>query len=123
MTVAERKLWWHLKRLNIETGHFRRQATIGPYFADFAFHAGRLVVEVDGGGHAEDTQRAADNCRTEYMISHGYRVLRFWNNEVMCNIDGVLTTIRDAYAQSLASPPTPNPSPPLRGGRGIEPQQ
>jgi very-short-patch-repair endonuclease len=52
-TDAERKLWWHLRRLPMETGHFRRQATIGPYFVDFACHQKRLVIEVDGSRHGD----------------------------------------------------------------------
>jgi very-short-patch-repair endonuclease len=94
MTDAERKLWWHLKRLPLGTSHFRRQATIGPYFADFACHERRLVIEVDGGQHGEDTHVAADAARTAYLESRGYRVLRFWNNDVMANIDGVLSVIQ-----------------------------
>jgi very-short-patch-repair endonuclease len=58
MTDAEKKLWWHLRHFPIEGTHFRRQATIGPYFVDFACHEQRLVIEVDGGQHAE-TSRAA----------------------------------------------------------------
>src|SRR5690242_14027902 len=100
MTDAERKLWWHLRRLPMETGHFRRQATIGRYFADFACHQHRLVIEVDGGGHGEERQAAADAERTAYLNSRGYRVLRFWNNEVLQQIDGVMSAI---YAELYTS--------------------
>jgi very-short-patch-repair endonuclease len=72
MTDAERKLWWHLRRLPLDKGHFRRQATIGKYFADFACHRRRLVIEVDGSGHGEDRQIAADAHRTAYLHSQGY---------------------------------------------------
>jgi very-short-patch-repair endonuclease len=123
MTDAERKLWWHLRSLPIETSHFRRQAPIGPYYADFACHRQRLIIEVDGGGHAEARQSAADAERTAFLQSRGYRVLRFWNNEVLNEIDGVMTAIYDALrnaADSAPPTPTPYPSPPraARAGGG-----
>jgi very-short-patch-repair endonuclease len=111
MTDAEKKLWWHLRRLPIETTHFRRQAPIGPYFADFACHKHRILIEVDGGGHAEARQIAADAARTAYLKSRGYRVFRFWNNEVLKEIDGVMSVIYAAIHDDEA-PPTPDPSPP-----------
>jgi very-short-patch-repair endonuclease len=122
MTDAEQKLWWHLRRLRVGTSHFRRQATIGPYFADFACHEKRLIVEVDGSGHIEHMQMIADAARTESLISRGYRVLRFWNNDVLKETDAVMTVIFEALTDASTSPPTPDPSPPLataRGGRGI----
>jgi very-short-patch-repair endonuclease len=118
MTDAEQKLWWHLRRMPIETSLFRRQATIGPYFADFACHSCRLVIEVDGSGRAVDGQIISDAKRTEFLNSRGYRVLRFWNNEVLNDIAAVMVVIHDAVNESVKSPPTPSPSPPLRGGRG-----
>src|ERR1700721_978506 len=87
MTDAEKKLWWHLRRLPIEASHFRRQVSIGPYFADFASHRYRLVVEVDGSGHGETLQAAHDTERTAFLQSRGYRVLRFCNNEVLTEIE------------------------------------
>jgi very-short-patch-repair endonuclease len=117
MTDAERRLWWHLRRLPAEGSHFRRQATVGPYFADFACHAKRLIIELDGGQHGHSEHVARDGVRERYLRDNGYRVLRFWNNDVMQNIDGVLSVIADAlHASSM--PPPPDPSPPLRGGRG-----
>jgi len=92
----------------MEKSHFRRQATIGPYYADFVCHAQRLIIEVDGSGHAEHDRLIADSKRTEYLESRGYRVLRFRNNDVLANTDGVMTVIYDA----LRPPPTPDPSPP-----------
>jgi very-short-patch-repair endonuclease len=110
-TDAERKLWQRLRALT-GSAHFRRQATIGPYFADFACHTTRLVIEIDGGQHVDST---ADLARTAYLNAQGYRVLRFWNNDVLDNIDGVIETIIDALR---ASPPTPDPSPPQERGEG-----
>jgi very-short-patch-repair endonuclease len=105
-TEAERKLWWNLRhRLNIRHAHFRRQVRLGKYIADFASHRLHLVIEIDGGQHAEQFERDAK--RTEFLESEGYRVLRFWNNDVLSNIDGVLEMIQSAC---LATP-TPNPSP------------
>ncbi|HEY6257899.1 MAG TPA: endonuclease domain-containing protein [Xanthobacteraceae bacterium] len=102
MTNAERKLWWHLNRLPNPNAHFRRQATIGQYYADFACHHHRLVIEVDGGGHAEDQQIAADARRTAFLNARGYRVLRFWNNAVFNQIEGVMSTIHQALIEAAA---------------------
>jgi very-short-patch-repair endonuclease len=120
MTDAERKLWWHLRRLPIDRSHFRRQATVGPYFADFACHERRPVIEVDGAQHNEPENVIRDTERSIYLQSQGYRILRFWNNEVLTNIDSVMEAILAAMHQDEAGPP-PIP-PPHRaktcGGRG-----
>jgi very-short-patch-repair endonuclease len=114
-TQAERKLWWHLRyRLPTPDTHFRRQVRIGKYIADFACHAHRLVVEVDGSQHA--ARSAADEERTKAIEANGYHVLRYWNNDVLKNIDGVLEDILSA----MAGTPTPNPSP-QGGGEQTEP--
>jgi adenine-specific DNA-methyltransferase len=96
MTDAEKKLWWHLRRRSIEGTHFRRQATIGPYFADFACHECRLVIEVHGGGHTEQDRIVSDEARTRFLASRGYRVLRFWNHEVLKETDAVMLAIYEA---------------------------
>jgi very-short-patch-repair endonuclease len=121
-TPAERKLWRQLNQLELPSGHFRRQAPIGPYFADFAHHGLRLVVELDGAQHGFDECFRRDAKRDAYLADAGYRVLRFWNGEVFRNLDGVVETI---LAAAAGRPPTPvrgsaatRPSPPLRGGRG-----
>ena len=107
-TDAERKLWWHLRhRLPLTSSHFRRQVRLGRYIVDFACHHFKLIIEVDGGQHAEDRRR--DASRTRFLETEGYRVLRFWNNEVLTNIDGVLELIQSAI---LA---TPTPTPPHKG--------
>jgi len=113
MTDAERKLWWHLRHLPIEHSHFRRQATIGPFFADFACHERRLVIEVDGAQHNQPENVARDAERSAYLRAQGYRLLRFWNNDVLKNVDGVMEAILVAMHQSEASPP-PLPPPPPR---------
>jgi very-short-patch-repair endonuclease len=137
-TMAEKKLWWNLHRLSVNGSHFRRQVRLGRYIVDFASHKARLVIEVDGGQHAEN---AADVERSKFIEGQGYRVLRFWNNDVLGNIDGVLEVIQAAIdVTSLdrtgPSPPpcgevteggtcdtvvphltTPHPIPPPQGGR------
>jgi very-short-patch-repair endonuclease len=119
MTDAEKKLWWHLRRLPLESGHFRRQATIGRYFADFVSHQHKLIIEVDGSGHGETTKIASDAERTAYLESRGYRVLRFWNNEVFNEIEGVMTAIyAELNSSADSAPPTPNPSPPRASRAG-----
>ena len=101
-TEAERKLWWHLRHRLLTPGtHFRRQVRIGRYVADFACHTTRLVIEVDGGQHAAS---ATDEARTKVLEANGYRVLRYWNNDVLTNIDGVLEDIVSAIT---TTPPTP----------------
>jgi very-short-patch-repair endonuclease len=107
-TEAERKLWWHLRhRMPLAGTHFRRQVRLGHYIVDFASHGLKLVIELDGGQHAVQTKR--DEARSMFLKSEGYRVLRFWNNEVLRNIDGVLEVIQSAI---LA---TPTPTPPHKG--------
>jgi very-short-patch-repair endonuclease len=112
VTSAERKLWLKLRELPIGASHFRRQATIGPYFVDFACHAARLVIELDGGHHGDGAQAKRDKKRDEFLRVNGYRVLRFWNTEMLENVDGVLSVIYEALDIAIA-PPTPAPSPPL----------
>jgi very-short-patch-repair endonuclease len=107
-TLAERKLWWHLRhRLALPTSHFRRQVHLGRFIVDFASHSLKVVIEIDGGQHA--TQHKQDAMRTRFLESEGYRVLRFWNNEVLGNIDGVLEVIQSACLT------TPTPAPPHKG--------
>ena len=121
MTDAERKLWWRLRELPVDHTHFRRQATIGPYFADFACHQCKLVVEIDGGQHNLSDGMAADVTRTTFLESRGYRVLRFWNNDVLQNIDGVMQRIFDALNSPISAAPPPLTPPrhaQARGGRG-----
>jgi very-short-patch-repair endonuclease len=107
-TEAERKLWWHLRhRLTTANTHFRRQVHLGPYIVDFASHGAKLIIELDGGQHAEQVDRDAK--RTAFLEAEGFRVLRFWNTDVMKNIDGVLETILSSIS------PTPTPTPPHKG--------
>lgn len=98
--------------------HFRRQPSIGPYFPDFACHRSKIVVELDGSQHSVGEAVQYDAKRTAYLNSRGYRVLRFWNGDVLKNRDGVVEIILAAartYRQSIAVPLPP----PTRGGRSI----
>jgi very-short-patch-repair endonuclease len=95
MTDAERRLWHHLRAHRFHGLGFRRQVPLGPYVADFLCEAQRLIVEVDGGQHADRTVEDAQ--RTAWFEARGYRVLRFWNNDVMGNMEGVW----DALSASL----------------------
>ena len=90
MTDAERKLWQVLRAHRFGDAGFRRQAPLGPNIADFVCHARKLVIEVDGGQHSGS---ARDARRDEWMAGEGYRVLRFWNNEVLGNLEGVVDRI------------------------------
>lgn len=86
-TDAEKKLWTGLRQTFPEL-RFRRQVPVGPYFVDFLSVRAGLVIEVDGGQH--DGDAAYDARRTAVLNQHGYRVERFWNDDVLTNLDGVL---------------------------------
>jgi len=92
-TPAEKRLWQHLKQMELPGGHFRRQAPMGPYFADFVHFGIKLVIELDGGQHGLPEAAAHDARRTAYLEAQGFRVLRFWNHELTDNLDGVVETI------------------------------
>jgi very-short-patch-repair endonuclease len=108
-TDTERKLWHHIRDKQIENFRFRRQRPIGKYIVDFICLEANLVIELDGGQHAEQLQYDAE--RTKYLTAQGLHVLRYWNNDVMQNIAGVLEDIRTALIQrvSLSTPSRPSP--------------
>jgi very-short-patch-repair endonuclease len=101
-TDVEGRLWYRLRARRLNGYKFVRQEPTGPYIVDFICREHRLVIEVDGGQHA-DSQR--DAARDKWLVDHNYRVLRFWNNEVSGNLVGVLETIASALAES---PPHPD---------------
>jgi very-short-patch-repair endonuclease len=99
-TDAERLIWHELRAHRLNGASFRRQAPIGPYFADFLCHAANLVVELDGGQHFEKENIERDARRDAFLVSKGFRVLRFSNLDVMTNRQGVLETIASALAEA-----------------------
>ena len=109
-TEAERKLWLHLRNRQLGGIRFNRQVPIGPFICDFVARSSKLVVELDGGQHSSNV--AADEKRTTFLEQQGYCVLRFWNNEVLENVEGVLGVIEGALTNR------PFPTPPA-SGRGF----
>ena len=106
MTDAEAKLWSRLRGGRLLGTKFRRQVPIGSCIADFCCRNPKLVIEVDGGQHAEHA--AQDAARTRMIVQHGYTVLRFWNDEVLKNTEGVLEAIaREVTRRKLAPSPSP----------------
>lgn len=97
-TDVETLLWQHLRnrRLGVK---FRRQHPVGGYVADFACEEARLIIELDGGQHNDPAHQAYDAKRTAHLAESGWRVLRFWNNDVMENIEGVVTSIHHALTR------------------------
>jgi very-short-patch-repair endonuclease len=91
-TDVERRVWKALRNRQIEACKFRRQVPLGTYIVDFVCIEKKLVIELDGGQHAD--RAAHDERRTEWLRGEGYRVVRFWNNEVTTNFEGVLERIR-----------------------------
>jgi len=108
---AERLLWPVLRR-SFPERRFRRQPPIGQHIVDFACPAHKLAIEIDGGQHA--VQEQTDLARTAQIAGHGYRVLRFWNNEIIENLPGVLQVI----ARNLADAEPPLSLSALEGGEG-----
>ena len=120
MTDAEKQLWRALRRDQLNGLHFRRQHPVGPFTLDFYCPSLRLAVEVDGGRHAEQ-RKQADDRRTHWLAEKGVVVIRYWNNDVLSNLPGVLSDLL-IHAESLAQvPATPSPTLPLSGGGGATP--
>ena len=92
-TDAERLLWRHLRAKQLEGLKFRRQEQIGRFIVDFVCYEKSLIIEADGGQHAVEAEK--DEERTRWLNAQGYHVLRFWNREILTNIDGVLEVIRE----------------------------
>jgi very-short-patch-repair endonuclease len=112
LTDAEIFLWNHLRMKQLDGHKFRRQQPIDHYIVDFVCFEKRLIIELDGGQHA--SEREKDIERDNNLKKNCFRVLRFWNNEVFTNIEGVLEVIREHILKS----PSPTP-PPVKGGGNI----
>ena len=105
-TDAERTLWFRLRDRRLMGMKFRRQMPVASYVVDFCCEAARLIIELDGGQHNEHPEK--DARRTAVLEAQGYLVLRFWNNDVLRNTEGVLESI---VASVKPVPPHPNPLP------------
>ena len=101
-TDAERLLWHAISARKVAGIRFNRQVPVGPFICDFVARSIRLVIEVDGGQHDAEV----DGGRTRYLEAQGYRVIRFWNNDVLGNVEGVATEIE----RVIADMPSPDPS-------------
>ena len=110
-TDVEKRLWRELRNRQLDGFKFRRQHGVGPYIVDFICIEAGLVVELDGGQHAD--QVSYDSRRSVFIEAAGYRVVRFWNNEVLENIEGVVERIHEL----LVGCPSPQPSP--QRGEGV----
>ena len=105
-TDCERELWRHLRNRGLGGHKFRRQFPIAGYVVDFVCLGRRLIIELDGGQHGE--QSAYDDHRTEILNKNGYRVIRFWNNDLLERRDDVLSEIL-RHLEEIVAPPSPQP--------------
>jgi very-short-patch-repair endonuclease len=106
-TDVEQRFWLSVRNRRLLGAKFRRQSTIGSYVVDFLCVEAMLIVELDGGQHGDD----ADAKRTAFLEARGYRVLRFWNNDVLQNLDGVLLIVSDALTAGNEKKTLTQPSP------------
>ena len=94
-TIQERMLWKILRNRQFKNLKFRRQFPIGEYIVDFVCQVTRIVIELDGGQHNEFENIIKDNERTKFIESEGYKVIRFWNNDILNNLEGVFKILND----------------------------
>jgi very-short-patch-repair endonuclease len=119
MTDAERKLWFALRDRRFVNFKSRRQVSIGPFIADFVCYDARVVIEVDGGQHAESM---SDVQRDRWFAANDFIVVRFWNNDVLSNREGVLTSLLETLSRRTPHPPALRAGTPLpQGERGRRP--
>jgi len=102
-TGAEVRLWKMLRQLPASGTHFRHQVPIGPYVADFACLALRLVIEIDGSQHARGSRAARDEARSKWSEREGFKVIRFWNNDIFEDREAILNSIYAAMYGSIDS--------------------
>ncbi|AEG48233.1 protein of unknown function DUF559 [Sphingobium chlorophenolicum L-1] len=115
-TDAERALWQAISARKVAGVRFNRQVPVGPFICDFVARSIGLVIEVDGGQHGE----SVDAARTRFLEAKGYRVIRFWNNDVLGNLDGVVAEIERVIAGMVSDMPSPDPSRLREGSYGGE---
>lgn len=104
-TKAEAYMWQFLRRKQFHNIRFTRQYSVGPYILDFYSSKKRLGIEVDGGHHSEEQNIIADDKRSMYLQEHDITIIRFWNNEVLRNIEGVIETLEKLIVNNPSSPP------------------
>ena len=123
-TLAERAFWQLLWPLRTGGYHFRKQVEIGPYYVDFACLHAQLIIEVDGDTHGGDIAQSNDRTRDEYLSGRGFKVLRFSNDDVLNNADGVFRAVAEVlgrHPERLRVTPPPQPSPQGGGCDPVEP--
>ncbi|MFQ6030978.1 MAG: endonuclease domain-containing protein [Dehalococcoidia bacterium] len=96
LTDAERRLWDQLRGRQLGHYKFRRQQPVGPYIVDFVCFEKKLILELDGGQHNRSEQAAYDSVRTAWLESQGFKVLRFWNNQIFNELESVKSYLREA---------------------------
>ena len=112
LTDAERKLWFHLRSGRLDGMKFRRQHPIPPYVVDFACLKARIIIELDGSQHADER----DAARTRFLEAKGFKVIRFWDNDVLHHTDAILEAILSAVENRTLTPA------PLPEGEGLQEQ-
>ncbi|MBR1753671.1 endonuclease domain-containing protein [bacterium] len=113
MTTQEKKLWNIIRNRQFFGFRFRRQFPIGNYIVDFICREKNIIIELDGGQHNENINIVYDNKRTEFLVSEGFKVVRFWNNEIDENIDGVYERLKEVFGvcdYNMYTPPQPSPT-------------
>ena len=110
-TEAEQVIWSWLRAKRLKGVKFRRQEPVGIYVVDFVSFEKKLIIEIDGWQHNIEVNKSNDKVRTEWLKSQGFRVIRFWNNEVSSNLDGVIAQIQEAIEEH----PLPDPLLEARG--------
>ncbi len=107
-TEAEKMLWTRLRNMQLDGVKFRRQEPLGSYIVDFVSFDKKIIIEIDGGQHNEAQAREKDEQRTMWLEDEGFRVIRFWDNDVLLNLDGVLTKIKEVL-DGVSPSPSPLP--------------
>lgn len=120
MTECEHQLWRHLRAHRLNGEKFRRQQPIGPYIVDFVHFGSRLIIEADGGQHNGSLD---DERRDAWLRAQGFTVVRFWNNEIMSNLEGVLERIMALVVEAFPAPSPPTPLPQGERGDDVHPAQ
>jgi very-short-patch-repair endonuclease len=120
MTDAEAKLWFALRDRRFANYKFRRQVPVGPFYADFVCFDVRVVIEVDGGQHAESSR---DQRRDQWFAANDFLVLRYWNNDVLRNMEGVLSSLLETLHNRTPHPAPRSRSAPRSPARGEGPER